>query len=202
MAPRISRFEVTAHNYTKSSEVVTLMSSKEVSGENQLFTFYEPHHEYTIEGGTITASGVNWVKITADGPVTLNAKTYIHSTSIRTKHNPSATAAERNNVVTVDTATLIHSGNVQAALERLYNAKQLRQTVTQEVVISGHKAGDRVSSVNPWGTQTRGFITAMESTLTQNGHTAMVDILGVEIAVESVHNYAGELYAGDKEVPY
>lgn len=201
-APRIARFEVAAHSYTKSSEVVTLMSSKEVVGEAELITFYEPHHDYAIEGGTIVDSGVNWVKITANGPVTLTAKTYIHNTVLYAQKNATATAAERNNVMTVDSATLVHSGNVQAALERLHNAKQLRQTVTQEAVISGHRAGDRVSSVNPWGTQTRGFITSMESTLTQNGHTATVKILGVEVAVEGVHYYSGELYSGDKEVLY
>lgn len=202
MAPRISRVEVAAHSYTKSSEVVTLMSGKEVMGEAELFTFYEPHYDYTIEGGIITSSGVNWVKITADGPVMLNAKTYIHNTSMHIKRNPLATAAERNNVVIVDSATLVHGGNVQAALERLYNAKQLRQTVTQEAIISGHKAGDRVSSVNPWSTQTRGFITSMESALTQNGHTATVEILGVEVAVDGVHYYSGQLHSGDEEVLY
>lgn len=202
MQPRLFMVQVAAHSYVESSEVVTLMSGKEVHGEAQLFTFHEPHYEYSIEGGVIVDSGVNWVKITANGPVTLHAKTYIHNATMVSKQNPMATAAERNNMLTVESATLVHSGNVQAVLERLYNVKQLRQTLTQEAVISGHKAGDRVSSVNPWGTQTRGFITSMESTLTQNGHTANVTILGVEVATEGVYYYAGQLYSGDKEVLY
>lgn len=202
MAPRVSRVEVAEHSYTKSSEVVTLMSDREVSGQDILFTFYEPHYDYVIEGGTITASGVNWIKITANGPVTLTAKTYIHGVSMHTKRNPYATSVERNNVVTVDSATLIHRGNVQTALERLYNAKQLRQKLTQDAVISGHKAGDRVSSENPWGTQTRGYITALESILTQTGHTGSVEILGLDIAAEGIYYYSGELYSGDKEVLY
>lgn len=202
MQPRLFKVQVAAHSYAKSAEEVTLMSSKEVHGEAQLFTFHEPHHEYSIEGGMIVNSGVNWVKITADGPVTLHAKTYIHNTTMISKQNPMATAAERNNVLTVEAATLIHSGNVLAALERLYNVKQLRQTLTQDAVISDHRAGDRVSSVNPWGTQTRGFITSMESILTQNGHTATVEIVGVDVSVEGVYCHAGQLYSGDKEVLY
>ena len=202
MQPRVFKVQVAAHSYTKSVEEVTLISSKEVHGEAQLFTFYEPHYEYSIEGGKIVDSGVNWVKITADGPVTLHAKTYIHNTTMVTKKNPMAIAAERNNVLTVESATLIHGGNAQEALERLYNIKQLRQTLTQETVISEHRAGDRVSSLNPWGTQTRGFITSMESTLTQNGHTATVEILGIEVVTEGVCYHAGQLYSGDKEVLY
>ena len=181
-APRFSRVEVAVHTYEKSNEVVSLLYNKEIYGENLLFTFYEPHYDYSIEGGKIVDSDVNWVRITASGPVTLTAKTYIHSKSMREKRNRFSTAAERNNVITVDSATLIHSGNVAAALDRLYAAKQFRQTVRQEAVISSHRAGDRVSSVNPWGTQIRGFITSMDSTLTQNGHTAMVEILGEEVA--------------------
>jgi hypothetical protein len=182
MQPRIYRFEVSAHSYTKSSEVVTLMSNKEISGESELFTFYEPHYDYTIEGGTIVASGVNWVKITANGAVTLNAKTYIHNAAVYTKQNPFATAAERSNVFSVTEATLVHKGNVQAVLNRLYSVKQLRQTLSHDAVISEQRAGDIVSSVNPWGTRTSGYITSMESSLTQNGHTASVEILGEEVA--------------------
>lgn len=184
VTPRIARFELAEHSYKKSTEEVTLISNQEVSGEDQLFTFYEPHYDYTIEGGTITDSGVNWIKITADGPVSVNAKTYIHYTAIHTKRNIQATAAERNNVMTVDSATLIHGGNVQKALERLYSSGQYRQTVTQDVIISGQKAGDLVDSVTPWETSTRGYITSMESTLTQNGRTASVTILGVETTEE------------------
>ena len=202
MKPRIFKIQVAAHSYTKSDEVETLMFAKEIHGEAQLFTFQDPHYDYTIEGGTIVDSGANWVKITANGPIKLQAKTYIHNTDMAIKQNPAATAAERNNVLTVDAATLVNSQNVRAALERLYASKQLRQTLTQDAVITGHRAGHRVSSENPWGTQTRGFIASMESTLTQNGHTASIEILGVEVKVEGVYYYAGDIYSGDKEVLY
>ena len=199
---RIFKVQISAHSYEKSSEVVTLMSNKEIFGDEQLVTFYEPHHEYSIEGGAISDSGVNWVRITANGPVTLHAKTYIHNVTVASRNNPLATVAERNNVLAVDTATLVHSGNVQAVLERMYNVKQLRKKLTQEAVISGQKAGDRVTSANPWGTQIQGFISSMESILTQNGHTANVEIVGVEMPVEPVYYRAGQLYSGDKEAMY
>lgn len=42
----------------------------------------------------------------------------------------------------------------------------------------------------------------MDSELTQNGHTATITIQGVEVSLESVYPYAGELWAGDVEVLY
>lgn len=201
-APRFARYEVAAHSYLPSTETETLLDGEVLQGTDLLLTFDEPHYGYVISGGTLTGSGENWVTITASGAVTLTAKTYTHSSVLHTRRNPSATAAERGNVITVSDATLIHSGNVKGALERLYASGQLRQTLTQDAVISDHKIGDRVASINPWGTQTNGILTVMDSELTQHGHTANVTILGVEVEIEGIHYYAGELRSGDVEVVY
>ena len=149
-----------------------------------LFVFSQPHHSYTVTGGSITGSGANWVRLTAAGTVTLKGKKYSHNTRLHTKRNPMATALDAGNVVTVEQATLIHAGNVQQALERLYEAKRNSHTLTQGAVITGQRAGQMVSSVNPWGTATEGFITAMDSTFTQTGQTANVTILGTEVDME------------------
>lgn len=198
-APRVAVFEVVAHRYTASEEEETLLENESVSGENVLVTFSEPHHSYSITGGTITASGANWVTITASGAVTLLGKKYLHSTTRYSKRNPEATAAERNNVHSVEEATLIHHGNAAAVLERLYKISQLRRTLTQEVVVTSQRAGDKVTSENPWGGQIRGYITSMESDLTQTGHTASITILGAEVDVAVAMLYSGELFAGDME---
>lgn len=180
-SPRIAKIVLISHSYTPTDTEEVLLDKESISGENVLITFDDPHYDYVISGGELIGSGANWVTITAYGAVTLRAKTYLHNTMQHVRRNPSATAAERNNVLTVDEATLINSGNAQAAMDRLYEAKLMRQTLTHEVVVSGHKAGQRVSSVNPWGTYTLGYTTSMESTLTQNGHTAQVEILGTEV---------------------
>lgn len=201
-APRYARVEVIAHTYTQQDVTETLMNEEEVNGENVLFTFSAPHYDYVIEGGEITGSDVNWVKITASGTVKLTAKTYLHTTRTFTKLNPEATAKERGNYASVSECTLIHNGNALEAAERLYSAKQRRQTATQKVVISGQEAGDIASSLTPWGTITRGFISSMDSTLTQNGHTASIQIQGIEVTLESVWPYSGEIYSGGMEVLY
>lgn len=185
-SPRIARVVLVSHSYTPTSTEEVLLDEEAISGDDVLVTFDDPHYDYVITGGRLTGSGANWVTITAEGAVSLRAKTYLHNTIRHVRENPEAIAAERNNVLTVDEATLIHSGNAQAALDRLYAAKLLRQTLTQEAVISGHQAGTRAYSVNPWGTYTKGFIRSMESTLTQSGHTAQVEILGTEVTEEEL----------------
>ena len=180
-APRLSQVVLASHSYTPGPTEEVLINAEQISGEDVLITFNAPHCYYDITGGKLTDSGANWVTITADGEVSLTARPYLHTTTRHTRENPAATAAERGNVLTVEKATLIHSGNVQAALDRLYAAKMMRQTLSHEAVISGHQAGQIVSSVNPWGTYTQGYIKSMESTLTQSGHTAQVEILGTEV---------------------
>lgn len=185
-APRIAKVVLVSHSYTPTAEVKKLLDEEKIDGSDVLVTFDEPYHAYAITGGVISGSGANWVTITAHGPVSLTGKTYLHSMMHNTRRNPEALASERSNILTVDEATLVHSGNAQAVLDRLYEAKLLRQTLSHDAIISGQFAGQRVHSVNPWGTYTQGYIKSMESTLTQGGHTAQVEILGTAVTEEEL----------------
>ena len=202
VSPRISKVEVFSHKYSKSDDADTLVDDEFIGGEDVLITFRNPHHAYSITGGTITDSDVNWIKVTAAGNVTVAGKKYIHTSLSHVRRNKYATASERNNVISVGDATLIHSGNVSAALDRLYDSALLRQTVTQDVIVEGEMAGDCAAIPNPWGTRTNGIIASMDHRITRNGHTARIVIHGVEVKMEAVNYYSGELYSGDKEVVY
>jgi hypothetical protein len=83
-------------------------------------------------------------------------------------------------VVSVENATLIHAGNADGALDRLYAFHTLNHVLKQDAVITGQTAGQKVRSSNPWGSATVGYITAMESAFTNTGHTASVTIRGKE----------------------
>ena len=201
-ASRYARVEVYSHSYIKADDIEKLMNEEEVDGTDVLFTFSYPHYDYEITGGKITSYGDNWVGITASGLVTLSAKTYTHNTRAYIKRNPEATAKERGNYISIPEATLIHSGNAQEAVDRLYSAVQRRQTVSQQVVVSSQTAGQIASSRTPWGTVSQGFISSMDSTITQTGHVADIQIQGVEVKMESVWFYSGEIYSGGQEVLY
>lgn len=194
--PRIAKIELDVHKYTEVDDEETLLEEEPISGEDVLITFSEPHHSYAVAGGTLTDCGANWVKLSAEGNVTLTGKKYRHTTTRHVQANPKATASERNNIYAVEKATLVHQGNIHDVLKRLYGISELCRTVTQEIVVDGQCAGQKVSSMNPWGGVIQGYITSMENDLTPNGHTASVVILGVEKATSALF-YAGELMAGD-----
>ncbi len=199
---RIAKAEIQAHSYRKSSVSEELLQDEEINGTDVLVTFEEPHYDYTITGGTITGYGSNWVTITANGAVSVNGKKYTHNTSKRSKRNPKATAKEQGNIMSVTDATLVNHENVAGVLERLYSTTQLYQTMKQQVVVSSQKAGDIISTVSPWNSIMRGYISSMDSTLTPNGHTAEIVISGVEVEMLNASYYSGELRAGNTEVIY
>lgn len=172
--------QIFVHRYTEDEEEEKLIDNEEIDGENVLYVFSAPHHSYSIVGGNIVDSGENWVQITASGPVTLTGKKYIHSTYVRKKENPYATAAEKGNVVSVENATLIHAGNADYAINRLFEYHTLKNVLTQNVVVTNQKAGQKAKSGNPWGTVTIGYITSMDSEFTNTGHTADITIRGKE----------------------
>lgn len=181
IAQRVAAVEVIAHRYKKSNTVETLIDDEEIDDEDALITFADPHWDYSITGGTITGSGANWITVTAAGPVTVAAKTYTHTTTVRAKKNPDATNAERGNVISVTDATLVNSSNVKKVLNRIAAAADRRWALSEEVVVSDQTIGDYVESVGPWGNRVAGIITAMDGTLTQSGHTARITIAGKEV---------------------
>lgn len=204
--PRIARVEVLAHTYTKSDTVETLMMEETVEiedgEESALITFASPHYDYQITGGEIAESGVNYVRIKSNGPITLSGKTYLHTTRTFSKRNPAATAKEQGNHERIQLATLVNPGNAPKVVERLYSARLQRQTVKFDAAVNKQTAGEMASAFTPWGTVTRGFIGSMNSTLTQNGFISTIELHGIESASESVWVYSGELHSGDMGVLY
>lgn len=98
-----------------------------------------------------------------------------------TRVDTDVTAAEKGNIVVVENATLVNADNVHRILQRLTDYHKLKHVLTEDVVVSGQKAGQIVRSPNPWGTVTEGYITSMESEFTRSGHTASITIRGREV---------------------
>lgn len=178
---QIAAVQLSVHSYVQTEEQEVLLDNEDVHGEDTLFVFAEPHHSYGITGGRITAAGANWVRITANKPVVLTANKYRHTLSVRTKTNSLATAAERGNVVKVEQATLIHPGNADRVLDRLYDYHMLKHLLKQDVAVSGQYVGQLVESLNPWNAQIAGYICRMESEFTGTGQRANIQIRGREV---------------------
>lgn len=198
--PRYSRVEVAAHSYMPGGEETVLLEEELLEEGEVLLTFDEPYYDYQISGGEIISSGANYIRVEPWAAVTVTAKPYIHNVKLFSRQDPMAVSTERGNVLTVDKATLVHSGNASAVLKRLYDTAQLRQELTQDAVIAQQRAGQQVASISPWDTQIRGYITAMDSNLTEQGQVASLKIMGVEIEEQRSYGYSGEMFAGEKEV--
>lgn len=194
----VTQVEVAAHRYARDQQERKLLSEVPIHGENVLLTFSSPHHSYAVSGGTLTGQDANWVRITADGPVTLTAKGYLHNAVRHVRRDPLNIQGE---VYTVDSATLVHSGNVQSVLNRLYHASAMRQKLHQQAVVTTQNPGQTVTCESPWGALFQGYITAMELSLTPGGQIANMQVLGRYLTRDR-HAYSGEFYAGEEVIPW
>lgn len=182
-APIVS-VQVVSHSYTPNEETETLLENEHIGEVDVLYVFSEPHHSYELTGqeATLDSYGENWVRISAPETVTLTAKKYTHSSVVHTKKNQVSTNAQKGQVITVDSATLINSQNVTDAMDRLHEYYMNDQLLTEDIVVNGEHAGDKVSSSSPWGNKIVGYITKMESTFTGNGHRSSIQVSGTEVA--------------------
>lgn len=183
--PVYSSVQVAEHTYLLSTVEENALENVEVNGNRVLFTLTKPYdtNSARIEGSgvVIRDRGANWLQLSGQGTVTVKAKPYIVTTVIHSRENPNASQEDKNNILLVDSATLIHKGNVEAALDRLYNAVNSTHKLSQDIVVQKEKVGRLIDSVNPWGTHTVGHIVSMTSQYTNTGHKASIEIVGSEV---------------------
>ena len=186
--PRYSRVELVTYRYALGGSQRTLMENAQLEGGQALLTFERPYYNYTVSGGQILESGANFLRIAASGPVSVYAQEYVRYAS----HGTGET------VLRVADATLVHSGNAQAVLKRLYNTAGLRQTVEVDVLVHGQFAGQKIGVPTLWDSQVPGYITKLHSRLTPKGQVASLELMGSEKENQSVYGYSGQIYSGEE----
>lgn len=140
----VTGIRLTVHSYQKSQES---QESEELYNDvldgTAEIVFSEPHHSLAVTGGTIAKSGDNYAVVSGTGgTVVLTGKKYIHLTSQVTKDNPDIIF--NKNIKEVTDATLIHSGNAQAALDRVYAYYQRAESVVGDVLLEDKVLGQVV----------------------------------------------------------
>lgn len=132
----VTGIRLTVHSYQKSDDASELY--KDTLNGTAEIVFSEAYYGLTISNGTIRRSGDNYAVITGSGAeVVLTGKKYNHFVSTVIKENPNIVF--NKNVMEVAGATLVHSGNAQAVLERVYQYYQQPETVVGDVLL-----GDKV----------------------------------------------------------
>ncbi len=142
--------QVTEHNFIESAEEVTLYESSSITTETIYFS--EPYHDYSITNGAIIESGVNHVKFTGAGLVTIKGKKYVHIKRIIT-HGTTPTDSVDDVVKSVTSNTLINPYNAVDIAQRLFDYLSVAKSIRAEVVFGSERPGDVVNVVHPYTEQ-------------------------------------------------
>lgn len=143
-----------------------------LNGESFL-TFSEPYHDYSITGGTITVSGVNYCKITGTGgTVVLSGYSYSHEEQIVTMENANITRNKK--YVDVTDVTTITTENASEVLSRLYNYYTNSESVSSTILMGRNEIGSVVEIDTEFDGKRKGIIQSADLSFTSEVKGAVV----------------------------
>lgn len=125
-------------------------------------------------GGRVTTDPiVTAVKLTAHSyktsgsgdSVTVGGTTYYDTKTVTTINNPNVTAADKQNDITIQDATLISADNVQEIAQLVFDFALRRDHHNFKFRLMGEHAGDYVTSVTNWQQQITGTLKRMSIVL-------------------------------------
>ena len=169
----VTGIRLTVHSYQKSEEAQELYNDN-LNGTAEVI-FNEPYHSLVITGGTLGKHGDNFAYITGTGGnVTLTGKRYKHLTSSLLKENPDIVF--NKNIREVTDATLVHSGNAQEVLDRVYEYYQRAENVIGDVLVNDKKLGQEVRIDTDYDGYRTGIIESYNYSFSPNEIKAEVKI--------------------------
>lgn len=137
----VTGVRLTAHSWQESSETEELYNDA-LTGTAEII-FSEPHHSLSITGGEIKESGANYAIVTGTGAnVVLTGGKYAHLTSSFLRENPDIVF--NKNIKEVSEGTLVHAGNAQEVLDRVYEYYQRAENVVGDVLLAEKVLGQVV----------------------------------------------------------
>jgi len=181
LKPLVTGVEVTAHNYVAGTETetVSLFDGTLEIGTYEII-FSQPVHTLSVTGASISAEGVNYavIEVAVAGAVTLSGLAYIDTKRQFSRYTSGLSSTTTPNIMKVDGATLVHSGNGQSVCDRIYTYYQQRyeQALKLYAPLTGVGTLTRVETVNAGAV--RGVIEKMEIDLA-GGMVVKAKITGV-----------------------
>lgn len=159
-----TRTEITEHSFLalEDDTLVTLFDNTDGStsgGENRV-TFREaPVHSLTTSGTLeILESNCNYAVVTGVGVLT--GKRYTHTTRVVAAETAMTVLEE--NTVTVKNRYLVNLANSRNVADRLLAYHSTKRTITNALVLEGHRPGDWLSLNDPYGNPTSAFLAAAD----------------------------------------
>jgi len=154
----------------------------------------------TATGANIAESGANFAVLTFSGTtaVTLTGKPYAHTIRRVTVGE----AADEDNVLTFEDATLVNVLNSEAVINRLWSFYGNANTVTMDIVVEGERAGDGLAFSDPFDDPAEGYIAQLGVSLSGIAKGAATVVTGYEPTTgNKFNNCAIMVSAGTWTVP-
>lgn len=135
------------------------------------------HNRDVFEGGSVKQDAIVTAVIvtyhtytqgsgsSGDEVITVNDVKYVHTTGTVRIDNPNVTASDKQNIKTVQDATLVNADNAQAVAQRVYNYWMRRKTVETSIVWEEQNMLDYITVPTPWGQDMTGNLTSAKITL-------------------------------------
>ena len=111
-----------------------------------------------------------------DEVITVNGVKYVHTTGTVRIDNPNVTASDKQNIKTVQDATLVNASNAQTVAKRVYDYWMRRKTVETSIVWEDQNMLDYITVPTPWGQDMTGSLTSAKITLS-NLTTAEIEVM-------------------------
>lgn len=159
----VTGVNVTGHSYKLNTVEETLYQSSLSKGEYSIM-FDEPVAVTQISGGTITESGVNWctVSVSSEGEIVISGYKYTDNTNIARVRLKELPAGEKENILTLENATLVSTDNASRVADRIFSYHQKRIEQNMEYVLSNETVGGIADVEINLGVYRQGVIERME----------------------------------------
>lgn len=180
LRPQVTGVEVTAHDIIEGTGSLELLNQALAAGTH-VITFQQPVHTLTVTGATITVSGANYavINVATAGTVTLSGLVYVASDRTYSKYLPAA-PGRKDNIIKVEDATLVTSGNGETVLRSIFDYYQQRYEQNMKLFAPSEYSavGATVDVETLYSNRLFGVIEKMTTNLT-GGMIAQTQVVGI-----------------------
>ncbi len=180
LRPQVTGVEVVAHDIVEGTGSMELLNQAMPAGTHEIH-FQQPMHDLTISGATITESGANYaiLEVASAGTVVLSGLVYVSSDTVYGQYL-AAVDGRKDNIIKIEDATLVNSGNGGDVCTAVFNYYQQRYLQQMKLFSPSSyvEVGATVDLETLYSNRLFGVVERMETNLT-GGNVADTEVVGI-----------------------
>lgn len=179
LRPQVTGVEVVAHDIVAGTGSMELLNQAMSAGTHEIH-FQQPMHDLSVSGATISASGANYAILEVSSPrtVVLTGLVYVSSDTVYGQYL-AAVEGRKENIIRIEDATLVNSGNGAGVCEAVFNYYQQRYLQSMRLFApAAVEVGVTVDAETLYGNRLFGVVERMETDLF-SGFRADTDVVGI-----------------------